>query len=420
MKVLLLAAGRSQRAKPIEDKNFLRFSGKYLIEHQLDAIKQAEFDDIIVIGGAHNLAKLKSIHPQVIEQEELDQGMAGALLSAEPHIGDDDIFIISSNDVVAPAAYESMKSAIDSGADSYLLAYQVEKYFPGGYLTLEGNRITGIVEKPGEGKEPSDLVNLVLHIHRKPAALFQALKESSTDQDDRYEVALDKLMKERNFEAVPYTGYWQPIKFPWHVLDVMDYFLTNQKAEIHPDASIAKTAVINGHVKIAAGAKIFDHAVIQGPAYIGEGSVVGNNALVRESSIGNNSVVGFSTEVARSYVGDDSWFHSNYVGDSIIGNNCSFGAGGICANLRFDEKDIGESGRNKLGAILGDNIRIGVNASIMPGIKIGSGSMIMSGLVVGQNIEANKFVSGKTKLEITDNRTTIDPDARNAMMQSLK
>ena len=64
--------------------------------------------------------------------------------------------------------------------------------------------------------------------------------------------------------------------------------------------------------------------------------------------------------------------------DSIIGNNCGFGAGAICANLRLDEKKIEET--NKLGAILGDNIRIGVNTSLMPGVKIGSNTMITSDL----------------------------------------
>lgn len=421
MKVLLLAAGRSKRVKPIEDKNFLKFCGKFLIEHQLEALRGAGFTEIIIIGGAHNLDKLKKVagDAKVIEQENLDEGMAGAILSAEPHTDGDDIFIVSSNDVVDPHAYELMKSALDSGADSYMLAYKVTDYFPGGYLSLDGKKITGIVEKPGEGNEPSDLINLVLHVHNNPKDLYEALKNTSSGQDDHYEVALNKLMKEKNVEAVTYEGFWQPVKFPWHVIDVMNYYLEKCEGMVSPDATVAETAVIRGHVTIEAGAKIFDNAVIQGPAYIGKDAVIANNALVRNSHIGERSVVGFSTEVARSFVGDDTWFHSNYIGDSIIGNNVSFGAGAVCANLRFDEKNIDTSGRNKLGAIMGDNIRVGVNASIMPGVRIGSGTLIMSGLIVGQDIEANKFVSGKIKLEISDNRVTIDPDARSAMMQSL-
>ncbi|MFA4815451.1 MAG: NTP transferase domain-containing protein [Candidatus Gracilibacteria bacterium] len=423
MKVLLLAAGRSRRVKPIEDKNFLKFFGMTLIEHQLSRLERAGFKDILIIAGAHNIEQLKKIAKpfgaKVFEQKNLDDGMADAVLSVEKEVGKDDLFIVSSNDIVEVKAYESMKKALKSNADSYLLAYRVSEYFPGGYLKLSGKRITGIVEKPEPGKEPSEFINLVLHIHRKPAKLFAELKKVSSTRDDRYEVALDKLMKERNFEAVPYAGYWQPVKFPWHILDLLKYGLARTKRKIHKSAQIAKTAVINGPVVIEEGVKIFDHAMIQGPAYIGKNSVVANNALVRESMIGDRCVIGFSTEVARSFIGDDCWFHSNYVGDTVMGDDCSFGAGAICANLRLDEKDIGESGRNKLGPVLGSHIRVGVQTSLMPGIRIGSNTMITSGLTIAQDIEEGKFVSGKFEIKIEENRAKLDSGKREEMKKKL-
>jgi len=460
MKVLLLAAGRSKRAKPIEDKNFLRFCGEFLIQHQLASLKQAGFKEVIVMGGAHNLARLQEVAQplgaQVAEQQNLDNGMAGAILDAAELIGNDDIFIVSSNDVVDQKAYDLMfkasqtdpqrsegsqieknkSEALTNLADSYLLAYKVSEYFPGGYLRVDesdggdSNKITGIVEKPGEGNEPSNMVNVVLHLHKNPAALFDALRETSSDRDDRYEVALDKLMKERKFQAVPYDGYWQPVKFPWHVLDLMQHFLANCTAgdqpQIDPSAEIAESAVIRGAVTIAAGVKVFDNAVIQGPAYIGEGSIVANNALVRGSILGARCVVGYSTEVARSFIGDDCWFHTNYIGDTVMGDNCSFGAGAICANLRLDEKEIKSAthatGRNKLGPILGENIRVGVQTSIMPGIRIGSGTMISSGLTISQDIEPGKFVKAKgpaCELDIRENRAQLDDEARGEMREKL-
>lgn len=419
MKVLLLASGRSRRVKPIEDKNFLRFNGKYLIEHQLDMLKLAGFDDIIIVGGAHNLSRLSGLGHPTVEQKDLEAGMAGGVLAAEPLIGDEELFIVSSNDAVNLSAYQAMKEASKSGADAYLLAYEVKEYFPGGYLKMDGKRITGIVEKPEPGTEPSKHINLVLHIHRKPKALFEKLKNISTSKDDRYEVALDELMKEQNFEAVPYRGYWQAVKYPWHILDLMREFLSGLESEIHPTAQVAKTALINGPVIIEEGVKIFDHAVIQGPAYIGKNSVVANNALVRESMTGEGCVIGYSTEVARSFLGDDCWFHSNYIGDTVMGDDVSFGAGAICANLRLDEKNIGESGRNKLGPILGSHIRVGVQTSLMPGIRVGSNTQITSGLVIAQDIEEGKFVTGKIELTIRDNKAVLNPEARSKMRGKL-
>jgi len=423
MKALILAAGRSRRAKPIEDKNFLKFCGKTLIEFQLESLQSAGFKEVLIAAGEHNKERMEAIAAQygatVVQQENLDEGMAGAILATKDHLNDEGLFIVSSNDLVGSDAYEAVLKATKTGADAYLLAYKVDEYFPGGYLKVDSGKITDVVEKPGEGNEPSDMVNIVLHFFRHPDRLFEALESTSSDQDDRYEVAMDKLMKIQVFEPVPYAGMWQPVKFPWHVLDLMPYFFDHMVPHIHESAEIADSARINGHVQIAEGVKVFDNAVIQGPAYIGKNSVVANNALVRGSMIGDNCVVGYATEVARSFVGDDCWFHSNYIGDTVMGSNNSFGAGAVCANLRLDEKNIGDSKRNKLGPILGDDIRVGVNTSIMPGIKIGSNTMITSGLVIAQDIAPGKFVHGKTELEIKDNRASLDSSARDEMKNKL-
>ncbi|QQR54698.1 NTP transferase domain-containing protein [Candidatus Peregrinibacteria bacterium] len=428
MKTLVLAAGRSRRVKPIEDKNFLKFAGKTLLEHQLDTLKRVGLTDILIVGGAHNEARLEEVckpyGAKVLIQEKVEEGMAGAVLTAEPElVADEPLLIISSNDVLAQSAFELVLKAQSSNADVHLLAYEVKNYFPGGYLKMDGKRITDIIEKPEPGTEPSNLVNIVLHIFKNPKSLFDALRAVSSDRDDRYEVALQNLMQSQNFEAVPYTGFWQPIKFPWHVLDLMNFSFKVMGSRIHPSAQIAATAVIKGDVVIEEGVKIFDHASVVGPAYLGKNTVVANNALVRESMIGDNCVVGYSTEVARSFVGDDCWFHSNYVGDTVMGNNVSFGAGAICANLRLDEKEIvsggQSSGRNKLGPILGENIRIGVQTSLMPGVRIGSNTLITSGLIIAEDIEAGKFVSGKTELTIKDNQAQLPINARAEMKKKF-
>ena len=423
MKALLLAAGRSRRAKPIEDKNFLKFCGKTLSEFQIESLQEAGFKDILIAAGEHNMDSLQKVARKygatVIQQENLDEGMAGAILATKPHLQDEALFIVSSNDVVEPVAYEAVLNATESGADAYLLAYQVSEYFPGGYLKIQDRQITDIIEKPGAGNEPSDRVNIVLHWFRKPETLFGELEKTTSSQDDRYEVAMDVLMKSQRFEPVNYDGFWQPVKYPWHVLDLMDFFFKSMEEGIDPSAEISESAVIKGKVRIEAGVKVFDNVVIQGPAYIGKNTIIANNSLVRGSVIGDDCVLGYTCEIARSFIGDDCWFHSNYVGDTVMGNNNSFGAGAVCANLRLDEKNIGESNRNKLGPILGDNIRVGVNSSLMPGIKIGTTTRITSGLVLAQDIEPGKYVSGKTELIIKENRAILDENARQEMKKRL-
>jgi bifunctional UDP-N-acetylglucosamine pyrophosphorylase/glucosamine-1-phosphate N-acetyltransferase len=228
-------------------------------------------------------------------------------------------------------------------------------------------------------------------------------------------------------KAVEFDGYWQPIKYPWHVLKVMDYFFENMEKSISDNAKIAESAVINGNVIIEEGAKVFDNAVINGPAYIGKNCVVATNALVRDSMLNEGCVAGYSTEIARSYLGKNVWTHTNYIGDSVIADNCSFGSGTVTGNLRLDEGDISvnikgkktSSGTNKFGLICGENIRCGINTSFMPGVKVGSNSMIGAGLVIPQDIPENSYVKGKVELEIRKNKAKLDTGKRKEMRNKL-
>lgn len=185
MKVVLLAAGRSQRMQPIPDKNFLLFLGKPLIHHQVESLMDAGFDDFVIVGGAHNLAKLNEVKEtfaavkmQIVEQKNLDEGMAGALISLKDIVDNEPICIVSGNDVVDMQAYKLALDAYkEDGFDSFIVGKKVNEYFPGGYLETDSDgTIGGIVEKPGEGNEPSDMVNIVIHIHKSPGRLIEKLE----------------------------------------------------------------------------------------------------------------------------------------------------------------------------------------------------------------------------------------------------
>jgi bifunctional UDP-N-acetylglucosamine pyrophosphorylase/glucosamine-1-phosphate N-acetyltransferase len=95
--------------------------------------------------------------------------------------------------------------------------------------------------------------------------------------------------------------------------------------------------------------------------------------------------------------------HLSYVGDSIIGENCNLGAGTITANIRFDEETlkisiggrVQDTGRRKMGAMVGEEVQTGINVSILPGVRIGSGSWIGPGTVVRKDVRSGQFVQVK-------------------------
>jgi len=436
MKTLLLLAGRSRRFWPLTEKTLFPICGKTLLEHQVERLQRGGCKDIILVGGEHNLAEAQRIFPDLrtIEQEDLALGMRGALLSALSALeefGSVPVMIVSGNDVIEPRGYEQLREAIKNPlAQGALLAQRVERYFPGGYLEVQDGKILSIVEKPKEGKEPSNLVNIVAHVHKDASILLKTLEEIHQKKDDSYEQALDKLFKEYTYHAVPYDGVWQAVKYPWDMVSLLPTFLSEiTEQSIHESATIHPTAVIEGNVVIDEGVKVMPHATIVGPCFIGKKSIVANNALVRGSSVGENCVIGYNTEVKGSVLHSHVWTHMTYVGDSVVGRNVSFGAGSTTGNLRLDEGEIKSivnkrkiaTGLMKFGAAIGNDCRIGFQAGTNPGVKIGSGSFIGGGVIVSEDVPDNSFAVMKGwRIAFRKNRVAVpSPEQREEFREKM-
>jgi len=276
------------------------------------------------------------------------------------------------------------------------------------------DRVNGMIEKPGAANRPSNLVSLVAHVHADAASLMQAIEAQykiAATPDDHYERAMDALMPDHIFKVARYRGHWSALKYPWHVLDIMDYFLSQIKGQtVEEGAFVHKNAALVGDVFIAAGAKVFPGAAVVGPAYIGRDTIVGNNALVRASMVLDRCEVGYTTEVARSYVADHCSMHACRVLDSVFAPNVNFSAGCTTANLRMDRGNVSmrvkgeklDTGRGKLGAVIGQGAFLGVDVMTMPGLKIGEGAQ------VGPGVHVYSDLDNKTRLLVKQSQT-IEP-----------
>lgn len=437
MKTVFLCGGIGKRMFPMtENKFLLKFLGRPLLHHQIERAKQAGLEDFVFIGNPGNIDRVQEIatHTPDIKYslavQEQALGMANALESAAASLTGD-IIVVSPNDVFDQSAYSIILGARKrSHAASYILGYKVKEYFPGGYLVVNSQgELSNIVEKPKPGTEPSDLINIVLHLHTDASTLLQYIRRATGDKDDRYEQALAGMLKDQlNIKVAVYDGFWGAIKYPWHIFNIVKYLLDSSPAYIAPSAKISDRAVIEGKVIIGENVRVLENASIKGPCYIGDNTVIGNNALVRDySHIGSNCVVGFSTEVKHSYVGDDCWFHSDYIGDSVIGDRCSFGAGTILANFKFDESEVTvningariSTGTDKFGAIIGNDCKTGINSSIMPGIRLGPNSIVGSHTCLAKDLGPDKIARQEPRYQIIDNRIKLDAKKKAELMKRL-
>lgn len=170
---------------------------------------------------------------------------------------------------------------------------------------------------------------------------------------------------------------FQKAQYPWELLpQISDYIvalgntLDPEKFEkrgenvwIAKSATVAPTAFINGPAIIDEEAEIRHCAFIRGSAIVGKGAVVGNSTELKNVILFNKVQVP----------------HYNYVGDSILGFKAHMGAGSITSNVKSDKtlvvihsKDERlETGRKKVGAMLGDNVEVGCNSVLNPGTVIG-------------------------------------------------
>jgi UDP-N-acetylglucosamine diphosphorylase / glucose-1-phosphate thymidylyltransferase / UDP-N-acetylgalactosamine diphosphorylase / glucosamine-1-phosphate N-acetyltransferase / galactosamine-1-phosphate N-acetyltransferase len=395
MKAIILAAGDSTRLYPLtltKPKPLLKVAGRTILEHNLaDEV-------IIVIGYKEEMIKkyagdsFGKIKLNYIEEKER-LGTAHALGMAAGKVkgnfivmyGDD---LYSKNDIKNCLKHKNC-----------VLAKKVSDPSRFGVLLLEGNKVKKIVEKPKEFI--SDMANTGLYVLGEE--IFDEIKKVTKSIRGEYELtdAISELagQTEVNYEEV--KECWSAISFPWNLLEANEYLLGISKGKIAKSAIVEKGATLKGEITVGEETIIKNGVYIEGPAIIGKKCVIGPNCYIRASTaIGNHSHIGNAVEIKNSIIGDNTNVaHLSYVGDSIIGDNCNLGAGTITANLRHDWKNIrcmvkGElkdTGRQKLGVIMGDNCKTGVHTSLFPGIKINSGCMTLPGEVVKRDPEKNNF-----------------------------
>lgn len=385
MKTIFLAAGLSSRIAPMKEKNLLKFCGKPILIHILENAQQGGLENFIIVCNQENKKHIANVlqkynfSADLVVQPQIKEGMAGGILAGLDLVEEqEDVFIHNAQDYFDVSVYKELLDT-QKNVDGKILAKKMDHYFPGGYLQVDNkNKIQSIIEKPGEGKEPSDLVNIVAHYFRQSGDLKKALQKTSFDQGDAYEKALQILFSTQNFHAVEYIKEWRAIKYPWHILEMMDLVFANRLQKISKNSQISEKSEIIGPVFIEDGVKIFNNATIIGPCFIGKNTIVGQNTLIRQSNIGQDCEIGFGSEIARSYLEKNISVHNSYVGDSVIGEGVNFGAFSVTTNLRLDKRTIKmkiknqliDSKRMKLGCIVGANSQIGSGVKILPGRSI--------------------------------------------------
>jgi UDP-N-acetylglucosamine diphosphorylase/glucosamine-1-phosphate N-acetyltransferase len=404
------AAGEGTRLRPLtltRSKHMIPVAGKPFIHHVLEQVAEAGIKKaVIVVGYRQDLirnyldANAKKIGLKI---EYVDQGAplgTGHAFAKAAESIDDERFIWLSGDNFYPAA--DLASFIKRGeeeGDCLVGAIEVDEPQKFGVLSVSGERVTSVVEKPE--RPQSNLANASLYLFdRSVLPLAKGLRKSPRGE---YEITdILKILAGRNRLKFQKLSYWKDLGMPWDILDFNHKFLSEMKGEkIASGADVERGATIKGPISIGKGTVIKAGAYIEGPVWIGEDCEIGPNCYIREgTSLGNKTGIGNAVEVKNSvFLGKTNAKHLSYIADSVIGENCNLAAGTITANLRHDKANVRmfvrglsiDSERRKLGLIMGDNSKTGVHTSIYPGKAIGPNSWTDACSLIDKDVPPGHF-----------------------------
>lgn len=386
MKALLLAAGKSASLSPFSQSRpapMLRLCGRYLLEQRLDLLRQAGVGNVVIvvddksaIPSALGDGERYGLSLEYVRQRR--EGIAGAILDAQEALRQGDHFLLVYGDTLTRENVfrEALRSHHEHHAPvaSVCLTEHPERY---GNIYMTGDmRITKIVERP-----TSALGNYVLAgAFVLPRTIMGHLERSAGGMYG----AMERLMAEESLHASIWEEPWVDLRYPWDILSANRILMDGwAEARIAASARVSPRAMVSGPVVIDTDAEIRAGAIVQGPCYVGPGSFVGHNCLVRPyTSLGARSLVGFGVELKNCVLMDGARVgRLSFIGDSVIGEGVDVGAGTMTINREHDDREITvllddkavPSHFRKLGAFIGDRAIVGSGHSLAPGSVVQAG-----------------------------------------------
>jgi bifunctional UDP-N-acetylglucosamine pyrophosphorylase/glucosamine-1-phosphate N-acetyltransferase len=224
--------------------------------------------------------------------------------------------------------------------------------------------------------------------------LIEAEKNLIIKRKDGIEAAKLTCTPEEPYEEVPVDGESIILRFPWDILAVNEK-VVGAISDKNIKGSVRERVSIDGTLWLGNGSVLLPGVFIEGNVVIGENCKIGPNCYIRGNTyIGDNCHVGQAVEIKNSLLMNNvSAGHLSYIGDSVICPHTNLGAGTISSNLRHDGKnhrsmvkdELIETGRRKLGVIIGDHVHTGIHTSIYPARKLWPETSTLPGEVVSKD-----------------------------------
>ena len=434
---IILAAGKGTRMKSDLPKVLHKVAGISMLEHVFRSVNAINPEKTVTVIGhkAELVEQVLAGQTEFVRQTE-QLGTGHAVMMAEPvleNLNGQTLVIAGDTPLITG---ESLKNLIDFHINHKNVAtiLTAEADNPFGYGRIVRNQ-HGEVLKIVEQKDASDFEQQIKEINTGTyvfdnARLFEALKNINTNnaQGEYYITDVIGIFRENGEKVGAYTlkdfdeslgvndrvalataeGVMRRRINQQHMVNGVS-FVNPDATYIDVDVEIAPEVQVEANVTLKGQTKIGAETILTNGTYIVD-SVIGERTVITSSMIEESSVadgvtvgpyahirpgsslakdvhVGNFVEVKGSSIGENTKAgHLTYIGNSEVGANVNFGAGTITVNY---------DGQKKYKTIIGDNVFVGSNSTIIAPVELGDNSLVGAGSTITKDVPADAIALGR-------------------------
>jgi len=334
MKGVLLHGGSGTRLRPLTHtgpKQLIPVAGKPISQYCLEDIRDAGVEEVAIVLGSVWPEKVREYYGDgssldmklhYIPQGE-PKGLAHAVSLAKEFVGKDKFVVYLGDNLLKGGISEHATAFSSSNADAMVLLSDVSKLL---FLERFGvakfdqaGKLEALIEKPKQPPSPFALVGVYFFT----PIIFDSISKLKPSFRGELEItdAIQSLLTARyDVQHRFVEGWWKDTGTPEDILEANRLILDEKLPNSEIRGDIEESAVIQGRVRIEAGAFVCRGSTIRGPAYVGRETIIEPGTYVGPyTSIGNRCRIS-SCELENSIVMDGCRINAKQrITDSIIG-----------------------------------------------------------------------------------------------------
>ncbi len=435
--VVILAAGQGTRMRSATPKVLHPVAGKSMLAHVIDTARALKPKSIhVVIGHAAEQVRDAFSAPDlsfVVQPQQLGTGHAVA--QAMPHVDAEQVLVLYGDvPLIQQATIERLLTHADPDQLALLTVFLADPTGYGRIIRDQKHAVQAIVEQKDASPEQRQICEGNTGILLAPATRLKAwlARLSNNNAQGEYYltdviamavgdgVAVATEQPENAWEVQGANDRIQLAELERHYQTRAARSLMQQgvtlrdpqrldvrgEVEVGRDILIDVNVILEGQVIIEDDVQIGPNCVIRNSilrkgssvkanshldgAELGEGSDCGPFARLRPGTVlGPRAHVGNFVEIKNARLGEGTKAgHLTYLGDTLTGSHCNIGAGTITCNY---------DGANKWQTVLGNDVFIGSNNSLVAPVSISDGATTGAGSTISQEVPAAALGIGRAK-----------------------